>query len=35
MYKIINVKDGSTVGSTEKLFFIKKKESTGCYVQTD
>lgn len=35
MYKLISTKDGSTVGSTEKLFFIKKKESTGCYVQTD
>ena len=35
MYKIINIKDGSTVGSTEKLYFIQKKESTGCYVQTD
>ena len=35
MYKIIKVKDGSTVGSAEKIFFIKKKESTGCYVATD
>ncbi len=35
MYKIISTKDGSTVGSTEKLYFIKKKESTGCYIQTD
>lgn len=35
MYKIINTKDGSTVGSTEKLYFIKKKPSTGCYIATD
>ena len=35
MYKIINVKDGSTVGSAEKIFFIKKKNSTGCYVAAD
>ena len=35
MFKIINTKDGSTIGSTEKLQFIKKKNSTGCYVQTD
>ena len=35
MYKIINVKDGSTVGSAEKIFFIKKKTSTGCYIATD
>ena len=34
MYKIINVKDGSTFGSTEKPYFIKKKESTGCYIAT-
>lgn len=35
MYKIINTKDGSTVGSAEKLYFIKKKASTGCYIATD
>ena len=35
MYKIINAKDGSTVGSTEKLYFIRKKESTGCYIPAD
>ncbi len=35
MYKIVNVEDGSTVGSTEKPYFIKKKESTGCYIATD
>lgn len=34
MYKIINTKDGSTVGSTEAPLFIKKKASTGCYIQT-
>ena len=35
MYKIISTKDGSTVGSTEKPNFIRKKESSGCYVATD
>ena len=35
MYKIINIKDGSTVGSTEYPNFIKKKTSTGCYIAAD
>lgn len=35
MYKLINTKDGSTVGSTEKPYFIRKKESTGCYIPAD
>ena len=34
MYKIIDVKDGATVGRTETPLFIKKKETSGCYVQT-
>ena len=34
MYKIINTKDGTEIGSTETPRFIKKK-STGCYIQTD
>ena len=34
MFKIINTKDGTEIGSTETPRFIKKK-STGCYIQTD
>ena len=33
MYKIINTKDGSVIGRTETPLFIKKKPSTGCYIQ--
>ena len=35
MYKIINTQDGKTIGSTEAPLFIKKKPSTGCYIQAD
>ena len=34
MFKIINVNNGSIVGSTETPHFIKKS-SSGCYIQTD
>lgn len=34
MYKIINAKDGTEIGSTENPRYIKKKD-TGCYIQTD
>ena len=34
MFKIINVKDGKAIGSTETPRFIKKS-SAGCYIQTD
>ncbi|MBR1397722.1 MAG: hypothetical protein IJ563_09355 [Selenomonadaceae bacterium] len=34
MYRIINTKDGSVIGSTEAPRFIKKKY-TGCYIQSD
>ena len=34
MFKIINVKDGKAIGSTEMPRFIKKS-SAGCYIQTD
>lgn len=34
MYKIISTADGSTIGTTENPLFIRKKETTGCYVKT-
>ena len=34
MFKIIKLKDGSTVGSTEKPHFIKKS-SAGCFIRAD
>lgn len=34
MYKIINAADGSTIGTTDKPLFIRKKETTGCYINT-
>lgn len=34
MYKIIDVKDGAVIGRTDNPLFIRKKSSTGCYVQT-
>ena len=34
MYKIIDVKDGAVIGSAERLLFIRKKPSTGCYIST-
>lgn len=34
MYKIINAADGSIIGTTEKPLFIRKKETTGCYINT-
>ncbi len=34
MYKIIDTKDGSAVGSTEKPVFIKKSSTTGCFIST-
>lgn len=34
MYKIIDTKDGAVIGRTETPLFIRKKETTGCYVQT-
>lgn len=34
MFKVVNVKDGSTVGSTECPHFIKKS-SAGCFIKTD
>ena len=34
MYKIINIKGGNEIGSTENPRYIKKKD-TGCYIQTD
>lgn len=35
MYKIIDTRDGATIGRTDKPLFIRKKETTGCYVQTN
>ena len=34
MYKIIDTKDGAVIGSAERLLFIRKKPSTGCYIST-
>ena len=34
MFKIINTKNGTEIGSTENPRYIKKKD-TGCYIQTD
>ncbi|MBR1647937.1 MAG: hypothetical protein IJ685_14435 [Selenomonadaceae bacterium] len=34
MYKIIDTKDGAVIGRTETPLFIRKKETSGCYVQT-
>lgn len=33
MYKIINTIDGSTIGRTETINWIKLKPSTGCYIK--
>ena len=35
MYKIIDTKDGAVIGRTDTPLFIRKKETTGCYVQTN
>lgn len=35
MYKIVNVKDGSVIGNVETPNYIKKKPSTGCYVNAN
>lgn len=32
MYKIVNAADGELIGTTEQLFYIRKKESTDCFV---
>ena len=32
MYKIINANGGAVIGRTETPLFIRKKTSTGCYI---
>lgn len=32
MYKIINTKNGAVIGCTETPLFIRKKNSTGCFI---
>lgn len=32
MYKIIDAANGAVIGTTDKPLFIRKKETTGCYV---
>ena len=35
MYKLINTADGSIIGRTETIEWIKKKPSTGCYISAE
>ena len=33
MYKLINVADGSTIGRTENIEYIKQNPETKCYIK--